>query len=304
MPRSAPSRRPRRLRPAAAELAGRAPRLGAHVSVAGGLAHGIAQAELLGCTAVQVFVKNQHRWQGRALDSEDVRASRAARTLLQYSLAHAAYLINLGSPDDALQERSRAAMHDEMRRCAQLGIPYLVVHPGAHMGAGEAEGLRRIAAGLRWLLAQRDTRAVSILLECTAGQGSSIGHRFEHLAHLLEAGRGARLGVCIDTCHLLAAGYDIRTARGHENVFAELEQTVGLGRVRAFHLNDSKTGLGSHVDRHEEIGRGHVGREAFGRIVRDERFQGVPMVIETPGSLKEDRRGLQILRGFLRPPRS
>jgi deoxyribonuclease-4 len=292
------------LRPAAAELAGRAPRLGAHVSVAGGLAHGIAQAELLGCTAVQVFVKNQHRWQGRALDSEDVRASRAARKLLQYSLAHAAYLINLGSPDDALQERSRAAMHDEMWRCAQLGIPYLVVHPGAHMGAGEAEGLRRVAAGLRWLLAQRDTRAVSILLECTAGQGTSIGHRFEHLAYLLDAGRGTRLGVCIDTCHLLAAGYDIRTAAGYTAVFTELEQTVGLERVRAFHLNDSKTGLGSRVDRHEEIGRGHVGREAFGRIVLDERFHGVPMVIETPGSLKEDRRGLQILRSFLRPPRS
>jgi deoxyribonuclease IV len=304
MPRTPPSRRPPRLRPAAAEIAGRAPRLGAHVSVAGGLAHGIARAEQLGCTAIQVFVKNQHRWQGPRLDAEDVRASRAARPLLRHSLAHAAYLINLGSPDDALQERSRTAMHDEMRRCAQLGLPYLVVHPGAHMGAGETLGLRRIEAGLRWLLAQRDTRAVSILLECTAGQGSSIGHRFEHLARLLEAGPRTRLGVCIDTCHLLAAGYDIRTARGHASVFAELEQTVGLERVRAFHLNDSKTGLGSRVDRHEEIGRGHLGRQAFGRIVRDERFHGLPMVIETPGSLQEDRRGLQILRGFLRPSRT
>ncbi|MFQ5600803.1 MAG: deoxyribonuclease IV [Candidatus Krumholzibacteriia bacterium] len=294
--------RPRPLRPSAAERAGRAPLLGAHVSVAGGMGRGIANARALGCTAMQVFVKNQQQWKGRTLDPPDLEAFRAARdeSLVRHSMAHGSYLVNLGTPDGALWRRSRLAIRDEMRRCAALGIPKLVLHPGSHVGTGEARGLRRIASGLRWLLAQPDTQSVSILLESTAGQGSSLGHRFEHLAQLLEdAGDGGRLGVCIDTCHLLAAGYDVRTPRGHAEVFDELDRVVGLDHVRAFHLNDSRKPLGSRVDRHAEIGKGYVGRAFFRRLLRDERFAGLPMVLETPGGQEGYRRNLRLLRRFL-----
>jgi deoxyribonuclease-4 len=273
------------------------------VSVAGGMAHALAEAAALGCTSIQVFVKNQQRWDGRPVDAEDIRACRAAPELMRRALAHASYLVNLASPVDALWQRSLHAMHDEMRRCAALGIPYLVVHPGAHVGSGEEEGLRRIASALRWLLGRLDAREVSILLECTAGQGSTLGHRFEHLARLVEEGGDrSRLGVCIDTCHLLAAGYDARSARGYTEVFAELERSVGLERLRAFHLNDSQVPLGGRRDRHEEIGRGHLGRGFFRRLVQDERFAGLPMVLETPGGMGAYRRGLALLRRFL-PPR-
>jgi deoxyribonuclease-4 len=289
------------LRPSAAELQGRAPRLGAHVSVAGGMARGIAHAEMLGCTALQVFVKNQQRWVGRSLRDDDVAAWRdeRVRELVRGSLAHASYLINLGSPDDVLWRRSRQAMHDEMQRCRQLGIPALVVHPGAHVGSGAQRALRRSARALRWLLGREDTADVSILLECTAGQGTSLGHRFDHLAYLIEeSGASERLGVCIDTCHLLAAGYDVRSE--YESVFGELEQIVGLERVRAFHLNDSKCPLGGRVDRHAGIGLGHLGRAFFRKLVRDARFERIPMVLETSGGLEGDRRNLRLLRSFLR----
>jgi deoxyribonuclease-4 len=291
------------LRPSAAESSGRGPLLGAHVSVSGGMARGLEHASELGCTSMQVFVKNQQQWRGRTLDDADLQAfARARRTpAVRNSMAHASYLINLASPDDALYERSRLAMQDEMRRCAALGIPSLVVHPGAHKGAGEAEGLRRVATALRMILAEPGAERVSILLECTAGQGTSLGHTFEQLARLVEdGGPRARLGICIDTCHLLAAGHEWRTPRGYAQVFAEIETAIGLERLRAFHLNDSKQGLGSRVDRHAEIGAGHVGRAPFRRLVRDARFAGVPMVLETPGGQEGYRRNLRLLRGMLR----
>ncbi|UCE04249.1 MAG: deoxyribonuclease IV [Candidatus Latescibacterota bacterium] len=265
------------------------------------MARGIAHAEMLGCTALQVFVKNQQRWVGRSLGDDDVAAWRdeRVRELVRGSLAHASYLINLGSPDDILWRRSRHAMHDEMQRCQQLGIPALVVHPGAHVGSGAQRALRRIARALRWLLGRKDAAHVSILLECTAGQGTSLGHRFEHLAWLIdESGASKRLGVCIDTCHLLAAGYDLRG--NYESVFDELDQVVGLERVRAFHLNDSKCPLGGRVDRHAGIGQGHLGRAFFRKLLRDARFERIPMVLETPGGLEGDRRNLRLLRSFLR----
>jgi deoxyribonuclease-4 len=168
------------------------------------------------------------------------------------------------------------------------------------MGSGELEGLRRISDGLRWLLQQPGCERVSLLLECTAGSGSCLGHHFEQLARALEdAGGSSRLGVCIDTCHLLAAGYEIRTEEGYEELWREVDSTLGLGRVRAFHLNDSKTQLGSRVDRHAEIGHGFVGKAAFARLLRDERFAGLPMVLETPGGQEGYRRNLRLLRRLL-----
>jgi deoxyribonuclease-4 len=289
--------------PHRAELAGTAPRLGAHVSVAGGMPRAIERATDLGCTAIQVFVKNQQQWRGRRIPELEAAAFRTARTAstIVAAMAHASYLVNLATPDDALYLRSIAEMEDEMRRCANLGIESLVVHPGAHLGSGEAAGVRRVADAVRRLIARPGLERVSILLESTAGQGTCIGHRFEHLGRVLaEADCGARLGVCIDTCHVLAAGYDLRSPRGYEAVFGELERVVGLGAVRAFHLNDSKTPLGSRVDRHAPIGQGHLGRKAFSRLLRDPRFAGLPMVLEVPGGVEGYRRDLALLRRMLR----
>lgn len=203
-------------------------------------------------------------------------------------MSHASYLINLCATDPLTLRRSRAALVDEIRRCAALGIPYLVVHPGAHMGAGEEAGLARVAESLRVALAR--TRGVTVLLENTAGQGTSLGWRLEHLAAL-------RAGVCLDTCHLFAAGYDLRTPRAYERTMREIEATVGLDRVKAFHLNDSKAPLGSRVDRHEHIGMGGLRGPAFRRLVNDPRFAGTFGVIETPKAGGMDRRNLDLLKG-------
>ena len=257
----------------------------------------------LGCAAIQVFVKNQQQWRGRDIPPAEAAAFRAARaaSCVQEALAHASYLVNLASPDDALYARSIAALEEEMRRSAALGIGWLVVHPGAHLGSGEAAGISRVATALRQLLRRPGLGPVGILLECTAGQGTSVGHRFEHLARALaDAGGGPRLGTCIDTCHLLAAGYDLRTSRGYEQVFRELDDVLGLDSVRAFHLNDSLKPLGSRLDRHAPIGAGYIGRAPFARLVRDARFAGLPMVLEVPGGQAGYRRDLAILRRMRR----
>lgn len=295
----------RALRPHPAESSGRAPRFGAHVSVAGGMPRAHERADELGCTAMQVFVKNQQQWQGRSLPAAEAAAFREASAAApaRSIMAHASYLVNLASPDDAAWQRSIAALHDEMQRCGALGIPALVFHPGAHLLSGEGEGLARVAAALRDLLARADTKKVNLLVECTAGQGSCVGHRIEHLARILEeTGRPSRLGICLDTAHLFAAGYDWRGEPGYEGVMRELERGPGIGAVRAFHLNDSKSPLGSRLDRHAPIGAGYIGRAAFARLVRDERFAGLPMVLETPGGMAGWRRELQALRRLLSGP--
>ena len=274
------------------------------MSVAGGMPRALPRAATLGATAIQVFVQNQHQWRGRPIGADEAAEFRRAldASPVRDTLAHASYLANLASPDDVLFERSLATLHEEMRRCAALRIGALVLHPGAHLGSGESTGLRRITDGIRWLLSRSDAEPVAIWLESTAGQGSGLGHRFEHLAQLLaDAGGGStRLGVCLDTCHLLAAGYDFRSTAGFAAVFAEFESVVGLANLRGFHLNDSKTPLGSRVDRHAEIGTGFIGAAAFGRLLREERFAGLPMVLETPGGEAGYRRGLLKLRRMLR----
>jgi deoxyribonuclease-4 len=274
-------------------------RLGAHTTTAGGAVNAVRQGLELECEAIQVFTRNQRQWEPKPLDPDAIRAFREeakAAGYLRDAVSHASYLINLCATDAAILSKSRRAFEDEIRRCGQLGIPYLCIHPGSHLGAGEEAGLKGIAESLR--LAIRATKGVkvTILLENTAGQGTNLGWRFEHLAELLRLGRSKRLGVCIDTCHMFAAGYDLRTKKAYEKSFAELDDVVGLDRVHAFHLNDSKFGLGEKKDRHENIGEGEIGKTGFKLIVNDGRFRDHPGILETPGGPDGYAENLRTLR--------
>jgi deoxyribonuclease-4 len=282
-------------------------RLGAHMSVDGGLHRAVERAERVGATALQIFVKSARQWRARRPGADQVRAFRErceAAGLTPYTLAHAGYLINPAAPSPAVRERSVAALRDELARCDELGIPYLVLHPGSHVGAGEERGLQRAARALDRALDRRlaPRGRTTLLLEITAGQGSNLGHRFEHFAVLLEAmERSDRVGICFDTCHAVAAGYAFDDDATFGSTFDALDRSVGLGRLKAFHLNDSKFGLGSRRDRHEHIGRGAVGLGGFSRILNDPRLHGLPMVLETPKGpdLADDRRNLARLRRLL-----
>ena len=276
--------------------------LGAHLSVAGGLHRAMERARQTGCNAVQVFTKNNNQWAAKPISDDDAGAFRAARERhgVASVIAHASYLINLASPDDALWKRSIDAFRDELLRCEQLGITHLVFHPGAHVGGGDARGLARVAKALRSI--HRDLRGLSVktTIENTAGQGTCLGHRLDHLAELFDrVDAPGRVRFCIDTCHLLAAGYDFRTAAGYRATMDELAARVDLALVEAFHLNDSKRELGSRVDRHETIGEGEVGDEGFRHLMNDARFAHVPMVLETPKGKDEVRADTGNLRRLI-----
>ncbi|HSS47759.1 MAG TPA: deoxyribonuclease IV [Thermoanaerobaculia bacterium] len=282
------------------------PPLGAHVSVAGGMPTAIERATTLGCTAAQVFVKNANQWQGRELTEEEEASFRAARAASQVGplVAHASYLINLCSADPALLARSREALADELSRCARLGVDGLVLHPGAHLGAGEEAGIDRVAASLDAVLAGLPDIATRVLLENTAGQGSCLGYRLEHLAAIRErVASPHRVGVCLDTCHAFAAGYAIHKRQGYEGFVREIEELLGLPAVGCFHLNDSVRPFGSRRDRHAHIGEGEIGLPAFARLLHDPRLREIPMVLETePGDEMEGhRRDLEMLRGLRKP---
>jgi deoxyribonuclease-4 len=286
---------------------------GSHLSIAGGMHNALLQAETYGMETVQVFTKNQQQWAARPLDPAVIGEfrSHAERLGFGHIVAHDSYLINLAAQDEALWEKSVAAFAHEMERCDQLAIPYLVTHPGAHVGSGEACGIERVVQGmLRILRAQSHKAGVTVCLETTAGQGTCLGCSFEQLAAMLQAIDAAdggahahRVAVCVDTCHILAAGYDITTAEGTTRVLEELDRVIGLPRVKVWHLNDSKKPLGSRVDRHEHIGRGAVGTAAFGVICHDPRTSGVPKIMETPKDKAPDGRewdqlNLELLRAF------
>jgi deoxyribonuclease-4 len=271
--------------------------------VAGGLVKAAANGSAIGAEAIQIFTRNQVQWAAKPVAAEEARAfaEAMAGSGIALVVAHGSYLVNLASPDQGLLRRSRDAFLAEMQRCGQLGIPYLIFHPGAHLGAGEAAGLRAVARSLDEVLDRGRGLPVMPLLEATAGQGSTLGHCFEHLAEILSRSRhGERLGVCLDTCHLFAAGYDIATARGYEATLEAFDRLVGLSRVRAFHLNDARKGLGSRLDRHAPVGEGFLGLSAFRRIVNDRRFAGVPMVVETPGPVARWKRELDLLKRLRR----
>jgi deoxyribonuclease-4 len=277
-------------------------RLGAHMSIAGGLFRALERGGATGCEVVQIFSGSNQQWRVRPLGDEDLIRWQTARqrTGVFPAMVHGSYLLNLGSPDPALWHKSCAALAQEYARCHRLEIPYLVLHPGAHLGSGEAAGIRRIARALDRLHDQQPENPTRVLLENTAGQGSCVGHRFEHLRDIFAAVQApARLGVCIDTCHTLAAGYPLTSAAEWEQTFAEFDRVVGIEQICAFHVNDSKTPLGSRVDRHQHIGRGHLGLAAFRLLVNDRRFAGLPMTLETPKPRADsDRRNLDVLRSL------
>ena len=281
--------------------------LGAHMSIAGGVDRALERGEAIGCTAVQMFTKSSNQWAARPIPDEEIArfAERRGRAGLDAVVAHDSYLINLCSPDDALYRRSIQAHAEELRRCETLGIPALVTHPGAHVGQGEEFGIRRIAEAIDELHARLPASPVMIVLETMAGQGTTIGHRFEHLAGILARVRQAdRLGVCFDTCHVFASGYDLRTRGAYEETWRRFDGTIGLRRLRVVHLNDSKKDLGCRVDRHEHIGAGHLGTDAFRHLMNDDRLAHVPMVLETPkgDDCREDVENLNRLLGLVSSP--
>jgi deoxyribonuclease-4 len=271
--------------------------LGAHESIAGGVAKAFARGMADTAKSIQIFTKNARGWRAKPLADEEVRAfrSEATRTGLAV-IAHCTYLVNLGSEETDLREKSLTGFADELTRCHVLGIPYLVVHPGANPDL--KKGIALIAKGLdESIAAAQGTTAV--LLEVTAGQGASIGYKFEHLADILErTRRSERVAVCLDTCHLYASGYDIARPDGWRRTLQELDRTIGLARVKAFHLNDCKKPLGSRLDRHEEIGDGTLGLSAFRPILEESRFAQTVGVLETP-TPGYYRRNLQRLRSLL-----
>lgn len=260
--------------------------IGAHVSAAGGVQNAPLNAGRIGATAFALFTKNQRQWRAKDLVAEEIQAfkenCRRQGFAPQQILVHASYLINLGHPDRQGIEKSRAAFIDEMRRCRELGLCALNIHPGSHLGRiPEEECLSRIAWSIS--LALEEVPEVSVVIENTAGQGSNVGHRFEHLAAILErVADRSRVRVCLDTCHAFAAGYDLKSAKGYAATFARFDALVGFAYLAGLHLNDSRTPLGSRVDRHAGIGQGALGLEAFRRIMRDPRFDSIPLILETP----------------------
>jgi len=289
-----PTRRPR-------------PPLGVHVSVAGGVATAFERAAALGCDAIQIFVKNANQWRARPLERREAAAFRAAHSAGRVGavMAHASYLINLAATDPQVLALSREALADELERCGRLGVAGLVLHPGAHLGSGEEAGLDRAAAALDRTLAALPGLRTRVLLENTAGQGTCLGYRLEHLAALrqrLPAARRRRVGFCIDTCHAFAAGYPIADRAGWRDFVAEVSGRLGLPALGCIHVNDSLRPCGSRRDRHAHIGEGLLGLETFGRLLAEPALAAVPMIVETdPGKdMAGHARDLEALRGLRR----
>jgi deoxyribonuclease-4 len=279
-------------------------RLGAHMSISGGVDTAFDRGEQVGCDAIQIFTKNNNQWRAAPLEEETVERyhRRQAETAITPVVAHASYLLNLATPDDELWNKSIDALVVEMQRCDVLSIPYLVIHPGSHMGTGEEAGVVRNADAVNIAHDRQPYAQVKITLETTAGQGTNLGYRFEHLAAMIDGTDAKdRLAVCYDTCHTLAAGYDFRTPEGYAEVLREFDEIIGLDRLMVFHFNDSKQDLGSRRDRHAHIGEGSVGLEGFRHILNDPRFEEIPMLLETPKSkdMHEDVENLARLRGLV-----
>ena len=274
------------------------------MSISGGVDKAIIRGASVGCRAVQIFTKSSNQWAAKKLDDEVVARFKAnmIETGIRDVVAHDSYLINLASPNNDLREKSFHAFLDEMERCRELGIKYLIMHPGSHTGSGEEEGIKTISAEFRELLAMSDGWGVDIVLETTAGQGTNLGHSFEQLSSIIEnTGSNNRMKVCFDTCHVFAAGYDISTEEGYHETMDRFDRLIGLDRIVAFHINDSKKGLGSRVDRHEHLGKGELGETAFRIIMNDQHFKTIPKILETPKGkeMDEDRQNLAFLEKLL-----
>lgn len=258
--------------------------LGAHMSVSGGYEKAFEQAELIGCTAMQIFTKSNRQWNAKKITQEqaDIFCATSKKSSVAITMAHATYLINVGSPDHTTRAKSTQGLIDELERCDVLKIPYLVLHPGSRTNSTPEECLKTIVESLDAAFKNSDTKAM-VLLEIMAGQGSTMCYTFEQLAYVLKNSTcKKRLGICFDTCHAFAAGYDFRSPAAYKAMWRNFDETIGLEYLKAIHLNDSKKDLGSHVDRHEEIGQGQIGLEAFKLIMNDPNFFDVPKILETP----------------------
>lgn len=283
-------------------------RLGAHMSVAGGVSRALDRAASVGSNAVQVFTKNNRQWQGPPVDLVDVARWRAHLPIhqVEYAVSHASYLINLASPRDDLWEKSLAAHQDELQRACAYAIDHVVLHPGAHTGSGMEAAMGRVAAALNRIHAATPECGQTLtLLELMAGQGSTLGSSFAELRQIInQVEDRSRVGICLDTCHAFAAGYDLRRADGYQAMLEELDRELGLDALKCWHLNDSKGGLGSRIDRHTHIGEGAIGLDGFGRILNDPTWNGIPMLLETPkeDDLQEDVRNLRQLCALVHDP--
>jgi deoxyribonuclease-4 len=276
-------------------------RIGAHMSVSGGVSKAVDRAQLHGCEALQIFTKNASQWRGKPLDSHETAAfrTRIGETGIHPAVSHASYLINLATTSETLRAQSLEAFIDELDRAEALGLMGVVIHPGTCTAGTEENGLRLIADAIRAALDARPDYRTLVLLEHTAGQGRTLGYRFEHLASIIEYLEASpRIGVCLDTCHLFASGYDIGSDSGYRDTFDTFDRLVGFSRLKALHGNDSKKPLGSRVDRHEHIGRGCIGAAAFERLLHDDRFAGLPLLLETEKTKRSDKPGAVAIDPF------
>jgi deoxyribonuclease IV len=279
--------------------------LGAHMSIAGGVHTAVERGNRIGCTTMQMFVKNNNQWQGKPLTDSD--ASTYKDLLLKSSIGpvivHDTYLINLCANDNTILRKSRSALRDELDRCELLGVPYLNFHPGAHVGRGEKDGIKMIAESLNIVHDQTKKYQVKSVIETTAGQGTAIGYRFEQIRSIIDAVEDKkRMAVCVDTCHIFAAGYDIASEDGYEQTFADFDAIIGLDRLVAFHVNDSKRERGSRIDRHEHVGKGKIGLAGFRFLMNDGRFHTIPKILETEKGpdMKEDIENMRVLRSLIK----
>jgi deoxyribonuclease-4 len=276
--------------------------LGAHVSIAGGIQNALRRGHELQCSTIQIFTKNASQWKEREIEKAEGRSFQVLQKELGISpvISHAAYLINLASPFRELSRKSIDAVVQEVKRCDDLGIPYLVIHPGSHTGCGEKRAIELLVQAIYEIRKQIVPSAITILLEISAGQGTSIGCTVEQIAEIIDGVKESyRIGLCLDTCHAFAAGYDFRTKARYQKFISDIDATIGLDKLKVIHLNDSKTDCGSRVDRHEHIGKGMIGRHPFGWIMSDERLENIPKIIETPDLGKDmaiDRKNLDLLR--------
>jgi len=279
--------------------------LGAHMSISGGVFNAILDGKKATCDTVQIFTKSSNQWRVKPLADADISRffEEQRETGVSVACAHDSYLINLGSPDQELFNKSLEAFQIELERCYTLKVPCLVMHPGSHVGSGEEAGLKRIAEALNRLFDNTPDNETVVCLETTAGQGSNLGYKFEQLAQIIDwAEDKPRMGICLDTCHIFAAGYPIQDEKDYKATISEFDRVLGLDRLKIIHINDSKKGLGSKVDRHEHIGRGELGLEPFRHILNDKRLLKIPKILETPkgDELLEDIENLKILRSLIR----
>ena len=277
--------------------------LGAHMSIAGGVDKAIERGRSIGCTAIQIFVKNNNQWFSQPLPKEEIsRFIKLQKQTGIFVFAHAGYLVNLASTDPKNHANSMKSMLDELERCETLRLPFIVLHPGSHLGQGEYVGIKNVVKNISGLFKSTRGYKVKILLETTAGQGTNLGRNFEELAGIIDGIKEPqRLGICFDTCHAYAAGYDIKSAAGFKQCWDEFDKIIGLEKLLAFHLNDSKTVGDSRKDRHEHIGQGTIGQGAFRLLLNDKRFENIAMVLETPKDpeMREDLMNLKLLRSLI-----